>query len=340
MAEIDALTARLDDLATPRRGARQPATRRGARPPAARRPRRQDDPRVLRGPAIRTTAVALLVASGRDALHYREWFDLLTQAGHEVAGKDPLAVFLTQITRSPAVRKGARPGEYVLDRGRACHAAAAPGRPQPAPRDPAPADHRPDRAPHPPCAADRRDHQAREGARGGAGGMTIRPATAADAEQVVAIYNHGIAERQATFETRPRTRRRGRWSWLDGARPVPGRRRRTTRPRLRPRLRLLHPRGVRGSGGAHRVRLAGRARPQRRLHAAGRARRRRRAARATTSSRAGCSPPTRPLGRCTARRASRRSASSAATRSSTAAGSTRSWWSACSVRHATTIRPP
>ena len=61
--------------------------------------------------------MALLVASGRDALHYREWFDLLTQAGHEVAGKDPLAVFLTQITRSPAVRKGARPGEYVLDRG-------------------------------------------------------------------------------------------------------------------------------------------------------------------------------------------------------------------------------
>ena len=35
--------------------------------------------------------------------------------------------------------------------------------------------------------------------------MTIRPATATDAEQVVAIYNHGIEERQATFETRPRT---------------------------------------------------------------------------------------------------------------------------------------
>lgn len=35
--------------------------------------------------------------------------------------------------------------------------------------------------------------------------MTIRPATPADAAQVVAIYNHGIAERQATFETRPRT---------------------------------------------------------------------------------------------------------------------------------------
>ncbi|MBE2316603.1 N-acetyltransferase [Solirubrobacter sp. CPCC 204708] len=35
--------------------------------------------------------------------------------------------------------------------------------------------------------------------------MTIRPATAADAAQIVAIYNHGIAERQATFETRPRS---------------------------------------------------------------------------------------------------------------------------------------
>ncbi|MDA0181434.1 hypothetical protein OJ997_14110, partial [Solirubrobacter phytolaccae] len=77
---------------------------------------------LLRGPAIREVAVALLVADGRDALHYRAWFDLLTQAGYDVAGKDPLAVFLTQITRSPAVRKGARPGEYALDKdARATH---------------------------------------------------------------------------------------------------------------------------------------------------------------------------------------------------------------------------
>ena len=137
MAEIDALTARLDDLATPGEAARGEAAparsgaargdAAGARATRARRPdgrpprlvagRHRRRPPRLRGPAIRTTAVALLVASGRDALHYREWFDLLTQAGHEVAGKDPLAVFLTQITRSPAVRKGARPGEYVLDRG-------------------------------------------------------------------------------------------------------------------------------------------------------------------------------------------------------------------------------
>ena len=54
-----------------------------------------------------------LVADGREALHYREWFELLDD---DVAGKDPLAVFLTQLSRSPAIRKGARPGVYELDR--------------------------------------------------------------------------------------------------------------------------------------------------------------------------------------------------------------------------------
>lgn len=131
MAEIDALTARLDGLAP--RGAGESAARSGSEATAtATRPRDASAPRALdappadaspgngrptlRGPAIREVAVGLLVADGRDALHYREWFDLLTEAGYDVAGKDPLAVFLTQITRSPAVRKGARPGEYALDR--------------------------------------------------------------------------------------------------------------------------------------------------------------------------------------------------------------------------------
>ncbi|MDA0140500.1 hypothetical protein OJ962_23585, partial [Solirubrobacter sp. CPCC 204708] len=76
-----------------------------------------DAPTLLRGPAIRTTAVAVLIAQGGDGLHYRDWYELVRREGYEVAGKDPLAVFLTQISRSPAVRKGARPGEYVLDRG-------------------------------------------------------------------------------------------------------------------------------------------------------------------------------------------------------------------------------
>jgi phosphinothricin acetyltransferase len=34
--------------------------------------------------------------------------------------------------------------------------------------------------------------------------IDVRPAQPDDAEAVAAIYNHGIAERQATFETRPR----------------------------------------------------------------------------------------------------------------------------------------
>jgi phosphinothricin acetyltransferase len=35
--------------------------------------------------------------------------------------------------------------------------------------------------------------------------LTVRPARAADGDAVAAIYNQGIEERQATFETRPRT---------------------------------------------------------------------------------------------------------------------------------------
>jgi len=48
--------------------------------------------------------------------------------------------------------------------------------------------------------------------------IEIRPAEARDAEAVAAIYNHGIAERQATFETRPR-RANEILGWLDEGRP-------------------------------------------------------------------------------------------------------------------------
>jgi ABC-type phosphate transport system auxiliary subunit len=72
--------------------------------------------RQLRGPAIRETAVGLLAEHAQtDAMHYRDWFELLTEAGYEVAGKDPLAVFLTQVSRSPAVRKSTQSGVYELD---------------------------------------------------------------------------------------------------------------------------------------------------------------------------------------------------------------------------------
>jgi hypothetical protein len=73
---------------------------------------------ALRGPAIREAAVRVLLAQPRpiEALHYRQWYELLLDAGFRVAGKDPLAVFLTQLSRSPLVRKASAPGVYEVDR--------------------------------------------------------------------------------------------------------------------------------------------------------------------------------------------------------------------------------
>jgi hypothetical protein len=102
LAAIDAQCGLLDRL----------IARNGGAPPHA-----PDEPNTaLKGPAIREVAVRLLIAAGHEGLHYREWFELLKTHGHEVAGKDPLAVFLTQLTRSPVVRKSAIPGHYELDR--------------------------------------------------------------------------------------------------------------------------------------------------------------------------------------------------------------------------------
>jgi hypothetical protein len=77
----------------------------------------------LRGPAIRAMAIRVLLEhpDRPAALHYRDWYDALRQTGYEVAGKDPLAVFLTQLSRSPVVRKASQNGVYELDR-------SAPGR--------------------------------------------------------------------------------------------------------------------------------------------------------------------------------------------------------------------
>jgi hypothetical protein len=77
-----------------------------------------EDRTVLRGPAIREAAVRVLIAQPRsvEALHYRQWYELLVEAGFRIAGKDPLAVFLTQLSRSPLVRKASAPGVYELDR--------------------------------------------------------------------------------------------------------------------------------------------------------------------------------------------------------------------------------
>ena len=70
------------------------------------------------GPAIRAAAVKVLLEQPEyiEALHYRRWYELTREAGYAVSGKDPLAVFLTQITRSPVVRKTNQAGVYELDR--------------------------------------------------------------------------------------------------------------------------------------------------------------------------------------------------------------------------------
>ena len=111
MAEVDERMMLIDRLA-------------GENPPREQPPIEAEDDAhdggpaaILRGPAIRAAAVRVLLAHPRrpEALHYREWFGLLADAGYSVAGKDPLAVFLTQLSRSPLVRRGTQSGVYELE---------------------------------------------------------------------------------------------------------------------------------------------------------------------------------------------------------------------------------
>jgi hypothetical protein len=71
----------------------------------------------LRGQAIRETAARLLAASPGAAapVHYRRVVEVVKNAGYAIAGADPDAVLLTQLTRSPVLRKAGRPGEYQID---------------------------------------------------------------------------------------------------------------------------------------------------------------------------------------------------------------------------------
>jgi hypothetical protein len=122
--EVDERARLLDRLAGPE------TTRPGERPTAVDRAAAGDAGHdraadraalKLRGPAIRRAAVEALLALPErpEALHYRDWYTALHDAGFEVAGKDPLAVFLTQISRSPVIRKSTQPGVYELDTGAA-----------------------------------------------------------------------------------------------------------------------------------------------------------------------------------------------------------------------------
>lgn len=77
----------------------------------------EDSNLLLRGQRIGEVAVEILAAErdGQAELHYRDWYKLLKDRGHVVAGKDPVNSFLTQINRSPRIQRvGKRTGIYRL----------------------------------------------------------------------------------------------------------------------------------------------------------------------------------------------------------------------------------
>lgn len=70
----------------------------------------------LGGRRLREVAVDVLRKHELDEpVHYTEWYELVRAAGHRVAGKDPVATFLAQISRDPSVeRVGRKTGRYRL----------------------------------------------------------------------------------------------------------------------------------------------------------------------------------------------------------------------------------
>lgn len=72
---------------------------------------------VLRGAQIREQAARLFYHryGAGTPRHYRQWFELLIESGVEISGKDPMATFLTNLSRSPLVVRGDEVGTYAID---------------------------------------------------------------------------------------------------------------------------------------------------------------------------------------------------------------------------------
>jgi hypothetical protein len=71
----------------------------------------------LRGERLREVALDVLqrLSASGDPVHYRIWFEALVGSGYRVSGRDPLATFLTHVTRIKSVeRVGRRSGLYRL----------------------------------------------------------------------------------------------------------------------------------------------------------------------------------------------------------------------------------
>ena len=73
--------------------------------------------KVLRGRELREAAARILYRNhGVDReVHYRHWLDAVLQGGVEVVAKDPVAAFLTNVSRSPLIVRGDAPGTYRID---------------------------------------------------------------------------------------------------------------------------------------------------------------------------------------------------------------------------------
>lgn len=72
---------------------------------------------ALRGQRLREVAVQVLRnhESPGAEVHYRDWYALLSAEGISVSGKDPLATFLSQVSRADGVEAvGRRSGRYRL----------------------------------------------------------------------------------------------------------------------------------------------------------------------------------------------------------------------------------
>jgi hypothetical protein len=72
---------------------------------------------VLQGQALRVAAIRILAERRgiREPIHYREWYELLEDLGVRAGGKEPVATFLTQISRSSVVERVAPGGIYQLN---------------------------------------------------------------------------------------------------------------------------------------------------------------------------------------------------------------------------------
>jgi len=71
----------------------------------------------LRGRRLEEIAIAVLAEADNpaEAIHYRDWFEMLRSRGYLVAGKRPVDTFLSQLNRSSAIERiGRRSGLYRL----------------------------------------------------------------------------------------------------------------------------------------------------------------------------------------------------------------------------------